>query len=263
MWQFSQAVEGLADACLELGIPVTGGNVSFYNQTGDVPIHPTPVVAVMGTIDDVGRRVPSGWQDSGDNLYLLGSTHLELDGSAWAGVIHGHLGGTPPKVHLKRERELAELLAAAAHEGLLNAAHDLADGGLATALVDGCLRFGIGVRVWLDELLERDQVDALTALFSESGARAIVAVPREEDVKFLRLCEGRAFPVARIGVTDRGPEGVGAALEVQDLFTVGLDELRTASRATMAEHFGPVVGYAADLSGAGVHSEPRGGRISE
>ncbi|HEY4153764.1 MAG TPA: AIR synthase-related protein, partial [Pseudolysinimonas sp.] len=262
-WQFSQAVEGLADACLELGIPVTGGNVSFYNQTGDVPIHPTPVVAVMGTIDDVGRRVPSGWQDSGDNLYLLGSTHLELDGSAWAAVIHGHLGGTPPKPHLKREQELAALLSAAAHEGLLNAAHDLSDGGLATALVDGCLRFGIGARVWLDELLERDQLDALTTLFSESGARAIVAVPREEDVKFLRLCEGRNYPVARIGVTDRGAGDVGASLELQDLFTVTLDELRTTSRATMADHFGPVVGYSADLSGAGVHSAPRGGRISE
>jgi phosphoribosylformylglycinamidine (FGAM) synthase-like enzyme len=83
MWQFSQAVEGLADGCLELGIPVTGGNVSFYNQTGDVPIHPTPVVAVLGVIDDVARRVPSGWQDQGDNVYLLGTTSLELDGSAW------------------------------------------------------------------------------------------------------------------------------------------------------------------------------------
>src|SRR5690606_26457058 len=91
MWQFEQAVTGLADACLELGIPVTGGNVSFYNQTGEVPIHPTPVVAVLGVIDDVGRRVPSGWQDAGDNLYLLGTTALELDGSAWAGVVHGHL----------------------------------------------------------------------------------------------------------------------------------------------------------------------------
>lgn len=75
-WQFSRAVEGLADGCLELGIPVTGGNVSFYNQTGDVPIHPTPVVAVLGTIDDVARRVPSGWQDPGDNVYLLGTTAL-------------------------------------------------------------------------------------------------------------------------------------------------------------------------------------------
>ena len=97
MWQFSRAVEGLADGCLELEIPVTGGNVSFYNQTGDVPIHPTPVVAVLGVIDDVARRIPSGWQDEGNNIYLLGTTRDELDGSAWAGVLHDHLGGRPAR----------------------------------------------------------------------------------------------------------------------------------------------------------------------
>jgi phosphoribosylformylglycinamidine synthase subunit PurL len=233
MWQFAQTVEGLADACLELAVPVTGGNVSFYNQTGDVPIHPTPVIAVMGTIDDVGRRIPSGWQDAGDNLYLLGTTALELDGSAWAGVIHGHLGGRPPAVDLPRERELAGLLAAAAHEGLLNAAHDLADGGLATALVDACRRFGVGARVWLDEVMARDGVDATTALFSETGGRVIVAVPREEDVKFTRLCEGRGYPVARIGVTDDGA-GSEPVLEIQGMFSVGLEELGATSRAALA-----------------------------
>jgi phosphoribosylformylglycinamidine synthase II len=241
MWQFSQAVEGLADGCLALGIPVTGGNVSFYNQTGEVPIHPTPVVAVLGTIDDVARRVPSGWQDAGDNLYLLGTTSLELDGSAWAGIVHGHLGGRPPTVDLEREKALAGLLAAAAHEGLFNAAHDLADGGLAAALAEGILRFGVGARVWLDELLTRDGVDVATALFSESTGRVLVAVPREEDVKFTRLCEGRGYPVLRIGVTDAGADG-HAGLEVQGLFTASLDELRSTHRAALPAHFGPVVG---------------------
>jgi len=240
MWQFERAVTGLADGCLEIGIPVTGGNVSFYNQTGEVPIHPTPVVAVLGVIDDVARRVPSGWQDAGDNLYLLGTTSLELDGSAWAGVVHGHLGGRPPAVDLTRERALGELLAAAAHEGLLNAAHDLADGGLATALTDAVLRFGVGARVFLDELLERDGVDLATALFAESTGRVLVAVPREEDTKFMRLCEGRDYPVLRIGVAD-----TGGALELQGQFTIPLDELQATSRATMAAHFGPVVGYPA------------------
>ncbi|GAB3399506.1 phosphoribosylformylglycinamidine synthase subunit PurL [Schumannella luteola] len=234
MWQFSKAVEGLADGCLEMGIPVTGGNVSFYNQTGDVPIHPTPVVAVLGTIDDVARRVPSGWQDSGDNLYLLGTTALELDGSAWAGSIHDHLGGRPPKVDLTREKELGELLAAAAHEGLFNAAHDLADGGLAIALAEGVLRFGVGARVFLDELIARDGVDAATALFSESTARVLVAVPREEDVKFTRLCEGRGFPVARIGVTDAGAGRGEGELEVQGLFTASVSELHDAWKSVAA-----------------------------
>ncbi|MEY9852129.1 phosphoribosylformylglycinamidine synthase II [Leifsonia sp. EB41] len=240
MWQFSQAVEGLSDACLEFEIPVTGGNVSFYNQTGDTPIFPTPVVGVLGVIDDVARRIPAGWQDEGENIYLLGITREELDGSAWAGTIHGHLGGLPPAVDLAAERTLAETLHAASVEGLVSSAHDLADGGLAQALAESVMRFGVGARVWLGELQERDGVDAATALFSESTARVIVSVPREDDVKFRGLCEGRGVPLLRIGVTD-AEVGAQPVLEVQDLFTVGLEELRGVHRSTLPEHFGPTV----------------------
>ena len=238
MWQFSRAVEGLADGCLELEIPVTGGNVSFYNQTGDVPIHPTPVVAVLGVIDDVARRIPSGWQDEGNNIYLLGTTSLELDGSAWAGVIHDHLGGRPPAVDLAAEQALAALIAAGGEQSLLASAHDLADGGLAQALAESVLRFGMGARVWLDEIISRDGVDATTALFSESTGRVLVSVPREDDVRFQGLCEGRGYPVLRIGVTDDSGE-----LEVQDQFTVGIEQLRATHRGTLAERFGAVVGH--------------------
>jgi len=234
MWQFSQAVEGLADGCLELEIPVTGGNVSFYNQTGDKPIHPTPVVAVLGVIDDVGRRIPSGWQDEGHNIYLLGATALELDGSAWAGVIHDHLGGRPPAVSLPNEAALANLLHAAAAQSLIASAHDLSDGGLATALVESVMRFGMGARVWLDEIILRDGVDAATALFSESSGRMIVSVPREDDVKFLGLCKGRDYPVLRLGVTDANEDG----LTIQGQFELPLTELRAIHQATLPAHFG-------------------------
>ncbi|MBB4071766.1 phosphoribosylformylglycinamidine synthase subunit PurL [Canibacter oris] len=240
MWQFVQTVEGLSDACLALEVPVTGGNVSLYNQTGDTPIHPTPVVGVLGIIDDVARRVPSGWQDQGENLYLLGTTRNELDGSAWAGTVHNHLGGKPPVVDLAAEKNLAALLHSATQSGIVSAAVDLSEGGLAQALVDGCLRFGVGARVWLSELLERDGVDTTAALFSESQGRVLVAVPREEDVKFRGLCEGRGYPVLRLGVTDGS--GAGAALEVQDEFTLPLSEIRDAHRATLPQRFGPVVG---------------------
>ena len=233
MWQFERTVTGLADGCLELGIPVTGGNVSLYNQTGDVAIHPTPTIAVLGLIDDVGRRIPSGWQDDGHNIYLLGTTRLELDGSAWAGVVHDHLGGRPPVVDLAFERRLAATISAAAQESLAGSAHDLADGGLAQALVDSVLRFGVGARVWLEELMERDGVDASTALFSESAGRMLVSVPREDDVKFVGLCRGRDIPVLRIGVTSAIGE-----LEVQDRFTIGLDELAAIHRATLPAAFG-------------------------
>jgi len=238
MWQFSQTVAALSDACLEMEIPVTGGNVSFYNQTGTQPIHPTPVIGVLGVIDDVARRIPSGWQDEGDNLYLLGTTSLELDGSAWAGVVHDHLGGRPPAVDLQGERRLAALIAGGSQEGLIGSAHDLSDGGLGQALAEAVLRFGIGARVWLDEILERDGVDAATALFSESTGRVVVSVPREHDVKFRGLCEARGYPAARIGVSD----AVSQALEVQGLFTVGLDELRATHRGTLPARFGATIG---------------------
>lgn len=241
MWQFGQAVDGLADACLELGVPVTGGNVSFYNQTGDVPIFPTPVVGVLGIIDDVARRIPSGWQDAGENIYLLGVTSTELSGSAWAGTVHGHLGGRPPAVDLAAEKRLAGLIQAASQQELVSSAHDLSSGGLAQALAEAVMRFGVGARVWLREIMERDGVDAATALFSESTGRVIVSVPREEDVKFRGLCEGRGYPVLRIGVTDPAADGDEAALEVQDVFTLTVPELRRVSQATLPAVFGATV----------------------
>ncbi|PCE15620.1 phosphoribosylglycinamide synthetase [Microbacterium sp. SZ1] len=237
MWQFGQTVDGLADGCYELGTPVTGGNVSFYNQTGDVPIHPTPLVGVLGIIDDVSRRIPSGWQDEGQNIYLLGTTSTELSGSAWAETVHQHLGGLPPKVDLAGEKRLAGLLAAARDEWLISSAHDVSEGGLAQALAEGVSRFGVGARVWLNEIIERDGVDAASALFSESTGRVIVTVPREDDVKFRGLCEGRNYPVARIGVTD----GQDAKLEVQDVFTIPVAEIRERSQATLPAAFGPTV----------------------
>jgi phosphoribosylformylglycinamidine synthase subunit PurL len=242
MWQFSEAVTGLADACVELGVPVTGGNVSFYNQTGTEPIHPTPVVGVLGVLDDVARRTPSGWALAGQQIYLLGTTREELSGSEWAWEVHGHLGGLPPAVDLEHEKVLASVLVNASRDGLVDAAHDLSEGGLSQALVEGCLRRGVGARVWLGELCERDGVDAATALFSESAGRVVVAVPREEEVRFTDMCTARGIAHLRIGVTD-GVEADGeeAVLDVSadaPLFTVPLAELRAVHTRTLPEVFG-------------------------
>jgi phosphoribosylformylglycinamidine synthase len=233
MWQFKQATTGLADGCLELGIPVTGGNVSFYNQTGDTAIFPTPVVGVLGVIDDVARRIPSGWQDEGNNIYLLGVTKDELDGSVWSEVVHDHLGGKPPVVDLEFEKRLAELLHGASLQGLVASATDLSEAGLAQALTESVLRFNMGARVWISELCERDGIDRTSALFSESTGRVLVSVGREDDVKFVGLCDARNIPVLRIGVTDNTGE-----LEIQDLATWKLDELRAPWVATLPELFG-------------------------
>jgi len=239
MWQFVESVRGLADACLELEVPVTGGNVSLYNQTGTTPIHPTPVVAVLGVIDTVERRLPSGWQDDGENIYLLGKTKSELDGSIWADVIHQHLGGLPPEPDLAAERALAGLMVPAAKDGLVTSAHDVSTGGLIQTLIEGCLRRGVGARVWLSEVMEDNNIDITEVLFSESVARMVVTVAREDDVKFRGLCEGRGVPVARIGVT----EAPSQALEVAEYFRLELAELADARRATIPGVLGSIVGY--------------------
>ena len=249
MWQLVQAVEGLADACLTLGIPVTGGNVSLYNGTGepgtiDSSIHPTPVVGVLGVLDDVARVTPSGWRAPGQAIYLLGRATGELDGSAWADVVHTQLGGLPPKVDLAAEKTLAAILINSSRDGLVDAAHDLSEGGLAIGLAEACLRYGTGARIWLGELCERDGVSPFEALFAESTARAVVAVPRTEEVRFMDMCTARGFPVLRIGVTDDSEsEEVaavgrpGATLLVQDHFSVPVAELAAVSRATLPQYF--------------------------
>ena len=234
MWQFREAVKGIAEGCRTLGIPVTGGNVSFYNQTGDVAIHPTPVIGVLGVMDDVARRTPSGWRKPGQVIYLLGTTREELDGGEWAHVVHGHLGGRPPAVDLAAEQLLGEILVNASRDGLVDAAHDLSDGGLAIALAESVLRYGVGARVWLEEICERDGIDAFTALFSESAARAVVAVPRSEEVRFTDMCTARGQAHARIGVVDDQTDG----LDVQGQFAVTLEAMRAAHTATLPAVFG-------------------------
>jgi phosphoribosylformylglycinamidine synthase len=155
--------------------------------------------------------------------------------------VHGHLGGRPPAVDLAGEKRLADLLHAASQQSLVSSAHDLSAGGLAQALAEGVMRFGVGARVWLREIMERDGVDAASALFSESTGRVIVTVPREDDVKFRGLCEGRGYPVLRIGVSDAPGDGGEPELEVQDLFTLSLTELRGLSTSTLPAAFGATV----------------------
>jgi phosphoribosylformylglycinamidine synthase len=233
MWQFAEAVRGISQGCKTLGIPVTGGNVSLYNQTADEAIHPTPLVAVLGVMDDVARRTPSGWQTSGHVIYLLGTTGDEFGGSAWTQVAHDHLGGMPPRVDLDAERRLGEILVGASRQGLVSAAHDLSEGGLAVALAEASLRNGVGARIWLDEVCGRDGVDAFTLLFSESAARAIVAVPRTEQVRFTDLCTSRGFAHASIGVV----EDEAGVLDVQGQFILSLDELSEDHTSTLPAIF--------------------------
>jgi phosphoribosylformylglycinamidine synthase len=224
MWQFAGAVSGLADGCAALGVPVTGGNVSFYNQTGAAAIHPTPVIGVLGVHDDVRRRLGIGFP-AGAPLMVLGQTRPEFGGSAWAHVLHGHLGGRPPEPDLAAERRLADLLVRACADGLLGAAHDLSDGGLGVALAESCLRGGTGCQVALGE-------DPFTSLFSESAARAVVAVSPGREDAFAGLAAAHGVPATAIGRTG------GDTLTVEGCFEIPLAELAAAHEGALPALFG-------------------------
>jgi phosphoribosylformylglycinamidine synthase len=218
MWQFAEACRGLKDGCLELGVPVTGGNVSLYNQTGETAILPTPVVAVLGVVDDVTRRTPTGFTAPGEHVFLLGATREELSGSEWAHVVHGHLGGRPPAVDLGAEKALAALLAAGV--GLLTSGHDLSEGGLSQALVESCVRRGIGATVRLAG-------DPFVELFSESAARVLVTVAAEDVARLTELALEHGVPLTHLGETG------GSALVVDGQFEIPVEELHTTWAATL------------------------------
>ncbi|CKT65866.1 phosphoribosylformylglycinamidine synthase II [Mycobacterium tuberculosis] len=204
--------------------------MSFYNQTGSAAILPTPVVGVLGVIDDVRRRIPTGLgAEPGETLMLLGDTRDEFDGSVWAQVTADHLGGLPPVVDLAREKLLAAVLSSASRDGLVSAAHDLSEGGLAQAIVESALAGETGCRIVLPE-----GADPFVLLFSESAGRVLVAVPRTEESRFRGMCEARGLPAVRIGVVDQGSD----AVEVQGLFAVSLAELRATSEAVLPRYFG-------------------------
>jgi phosphoribosylformylglycinamidine synthase len=143
--------------------------------------------------------------------------------------VHGFLGGRPPEVDFARERLLADVLINCSRDGLIDSAHDLSEGGLAQALVESCLRGNAGARIVLPE-----HVDPFVALFSESAGRALVAVPRSEEVRFTDMCAARRLPFARIGVVDV----LDARLDVQGLFSVPLRELRSAWSSALPDRLG-------------------------
>ena len=195
-----------------------------------MPILPTPVVGVLGVIDDVTRRTPIGFSAEADSVVLLGETRDELAGSAWAEVAHDHLGGRPPVVDLDHERRLAGMLLRGSRRGLLHSAHDLAEGGLAQALFESCVRRGFGVQVTLPE-----RTDPFVALFSESSGRVLVSLPADAEADLRTLCAEAEITLTRLG-TVTGP--VDAQVAVEDQFTLPLARLAEAWRATLPAAMG-------------------------
>ncbi|MFC4335002.1 phosphoribosylformylglycinamidine synthase subunit PurL [Salininema proteolyticum] len=228
MWQFKEAVTGIADAAQFLNIPVTGGNVSFYNQTGVEAIHPTPVIGVLGVHRDVRYRIPVGLGESGDTVALIGGpTREELSGSEWAWVEHGHLGGVGPEVDLDRERRLAAVMAHLAGTQQVSSAHDLSEGGLSQALVEAVVTSGRGVRIDLP-----GEIDPFVSLFSESTSRVLVTIPKGHELAVKGSLTQNGLGFTPLGVVDQDTDG----LEVKGRFHATWAELEDAWRGQIEKY---------------------------
>ena len=225
MWQFAEACRGLKDACVALGIPVTGGNVSLYNQTGETAILPTPVVAVLGVIDDVRRRTPTGFAGP-----RPGHRPSRPDPGGALGLGVGARRARSPRRPAAagrpaRRGQPGRLLVEAGRGGYVTSAHDMSEGGLSQALVESCLRHGVGATVSL-------LGDPFVGLFSESAGRAIVTVPEDRLDSFLTMAASLGVPAGPVGRTG------GSSFTVTDHFAISLDELGAAWRGTLRAAFG-------------------------
>ena len=222
MWQFAESVRGLADGCLEMGLPVTGGNVSFYNQTGAVAILPTPVIGVLGVIDDVRTRTPMSFDRAGLDLYLLGETENDLAGSEWA-YLHQQRGGIAPTANLQREMRLIDLLVTGRTKKIFSAAHDVSQGGLAATLTEMVLRNKTGAKVKLDNVGQ--------SLLSETPGRVVVAIDPSQTAALTNEAAAQKIALTKIGTSG------GDALVINDA-TISLTELRKAHTETFPKLFG-------------------------
>jgi len=217
MWELIESIRGIRDACLAFDTPVTGGNVSLYNESGDSAIWPTPVIGMLGLLEDYRLRVPSSFPLPGLAIYLAGETFAELGGSEFAEAVLGVVAGKPPALDLSKERALHRFLVAAAGGAALASAHDCGDGGLVIALLESAIGGGHGFAVSL-----AGDLPSHVALFSESASRAVVSVDAADEGSLVRLAAEHGVPVVRLGETG-GPRAL-----VEGLLDVPVEELREA-----------------------------------
>jgi len=233
-YQLEQAVEGLKEACLALGTPVTGGNVSLYNQyrseDGYHAIDPTPTVGMVGVLPDVGRRADMALKRDGDVLLLVGEAAGSLGASEMLARLHGTVAGAPPPLDLEREAAVQAVVRSLIQEGLCDTAHDVAEGGLAVALAEMAIAGGVGLDATLPGVPgTRD--DAV--LFGEGAARIVVALQGEERVaEAQKRCSEAGVPCHRLGAS----EGADVRMRtVRGAFAVPLTNLRTAYHGPLAD----------------------------
>ena len=215
-WQFSEAIAGMGDACRKLETPVTGGNVSFYNESEALQVYPTPVIGMLGVIDSTRHITPSGFQSAGDPVYLVGETGAEIGGSEYLKCIHGKVAGLPPNLDLDIEKRTQNTVLNAIRSGLIRSAHDIADGGLVIALAECCVigNEPVGLKVKITSELRPDFL-----LFSESQSRFIVSATPGNSIPLESLLNNNRIPFQFLGSTG------GDVLRINNWLEVKVTEL--------------------------------------
>jgi phosphoribosylformylglycinamidine synthase len=194
-WELSESVEGMAQACRDLELPVVSGNVSLYNDTTGVSIYPSPVVGMVGIIEDIERRVTAGFKAEGDVVMLVGETYDDLGGSEFLKVVGGEVAGPPPRLDMDAERRSHRAILAAADAGILRSCHDVSDGGLAVAIAESSMIGGLGVRCDVTT----PGLALPIVLFSESQSRFVISCAPAAAAAVESICERENVPVARLG----------------------------------------------------------------
>jgi phosphoribosylformylglycinamidine synthase len=238
MWQFGKAVEGIGEACRVLDVPITGGNVSLYNETDGRAIYPTPVIGVVGLLDHVDRVLTNRFQGSGDLVIALGEGRGELGGSLYLETVHGLVRGVPPQLDLTMERALQALLVDLAKQRFIRSAHDCSDGGLAVTLAECCFGgSGLGAEVSIEGVaISSDaHLNAAAALFGETPSRAIVSVAPDLVTEVLQKAAAARVPARVIGET--GGNRLRIAVAGRVLVDVSVDDAERVWTTTIEKLF--------------------------
>ncbi len=238
MWQFARAVEGLGAACRALEIPITGGNVSLYNETDGRAVLPTPVLGVVGLLEDASKVVRRTFNADGDAIFLLGESRPELGGSEYLSVMHQLLRGVPPALDLAREAALQRVLVAGASAGVIRSAHDCAEGGLAVTLAESCFDTGLGAVVDVNSISSGDpRFDAVATLFAESASRVVVSIEPGRVAEFLTLVGREGVPVIRLG--EVGGRTIRVAIDGVPVIEVPVADAEHIWATALESHFEP------------------------
>ncbi|GGK33980.1 phosphoribosylformylglycinamidine synthase subunit PurL [Caldalkalibacillus thermarum] len=218
-WQLEQAVEGMSEACRKLDTPVVSGNVSLYNESGGQAIYPTPMVGMVGLVENLGHITTQGFKQEGDAIVLLGETRAEFGGSELQKLVRGKISGRPPHLDLDQEQAVQQVVLDAIRQGWLSSAHDLSEGGLAVAVTESCLSGKQGAELFIDTKLTPTAM-----LFAESQSRILVSLPEDHVQPLLKMATQRSVKAQVIGRVTGHPK-LAVTINGEPVISAALDDL--------------------------------------